>query len=74
MQSRRRQSYSRQVAIGHLAFPTSQVDFKSPVKSYFAPVSCICLYDWLRVLGGYYRDGPGWSESAQSGSTNGPDW
>jgi len=47
MQSRRRQSYSRQVAVSHLAVP-SRLQVAS--RSYFSPVSHISLRDWLRGL------------------------
>jgi len=47
MQSRRRQSYSRQVAVSHLAVP-SRLQVAS--QSYFSPVSHISWSDWLRGL------------------------
>jgi len=48
MQSHRRQSYSRQVAVSHLAVP-SRLQVAS--QSYFSPVIHISLRDWLRGLG-----------------------
>ena len=43
--SRCHQSYSRQVDVSHLAFPSR---LKSHRQSYFWPVSHMCLCDWLR--------------------------
>jgi len=44
--NRRHQSYSWQVTVSHLAFPSW---LKSRHQSYFWPVSHVCLCDWLRV-------------------------